>query len=259
VARVSVSIALVTVCAFLGACGGGGERGDSSGPVGPSPRKQFEAALLKTRHAGSAAVVERVVSEPRDLQFEVTGRTRFDYNDALLKVRYARHRSLAPGSAFHVRIADFPYVRRTNGRWYVPPYHSGEFELGYSNFLHLVSRAYGEVESEGPRTLLVRMSRDNLERLRTSAEGSLGPLGTMYDLLGPMRFELDDEGRIGRIEYTVTGRYYFSLTPAHEVSVTTEFTDFASKFDVEPPPGDMITPGPLKPPRPAAATVGNSS
>lgn len=255
-ARISTSIALVTVCAVLGACGGGG---DSSGPVGPSPRDRFEAALLKTRHAGSAAVVERVVSEPRDLEFEVTGRMRFDFNDALLKVKYAHHHSLAPGSAFHVRIANFSYVRRTNGRWYVPPYNSGEFELGYSNFLHLVSRAYGEVKADGPRTLLVRMRRDNLERLRTSAEGSLGPLGTMYDLLGPMRFELDDEGRIVRIEYSVTGRYYFSLTPAHEVRVTTEFTDFARNFDVEPPPGYMISPGPLKPPRPAAATVGNSS
>jgi hypothetical protein len=55
-----------------------------------------------------------------------------------------------------------------------------------------------------------------------------------------------------RWSYTVTGRYFFSLTPTHRVHVTNTYRDFDAHFDVEPPPGDEITPGPLIPPQPGA-------
>jgi hypothetical protein len=216
---------------------------------GPSPRERFAEALLNTRHAGSAAVLERAVSSPPAYELEVSGRMRFDYDDARLTVAHILHPQLAPNTVFHVLIANSPYVRRTTGGWYVPPYHTGEFELGHADFLHLVSRGYGRVEAEGARTLLVSMSRENLDRLRTSAEGSLGPLGTLYDLIEPMRFELDANGRIVRWSYTVTGRYFFSLTPMHRVHVEIAYRDFDQDFEVEPPPGDQIKPGPLIPPQ----------
>lgn len=240
--------ALLVLCLLAGGCAGGA--GESAG--GPSPRGRLATALEKTRHAGSARVAEYVVSEPRDLEWRLAGRTRFDYNDALIDIVHLRHPDLAPGTTFHVRIADIPYVRRTNGSWYSPPYHTGEFELGYANFIHLVTRAYGRVESEGPRRLLVWMSRGRLERLRTSPAGMVGPLGTLYDLRGPMRVDLDAKGRIERIKYTVSGRYYFALTPSHRVTVTNEFSHFRRHFDVTPPPGGEITSGPLVPPQPGA-------
>jgi hypothetical protein len=54
------------------------------------------------------------------------------------------------------------------------------------------------------------------------------------------------------MEYVVTGRYFRALTPAYRVRVSVEFSDFRQHFDVEPPPGDLITPGPLEPPQPGA-------
>jgi hypothetical protein len=65
-----------------------------------------------------------------------------------------------------------------------------------------------------------------------------------------MQVGLDAKGRIERIDYTVTGRYYFALTPAHRVAVTNEFSHFRRNFDVDPPPGGKITAGPLEPPQP---------
>ena len=195
---------------------------------------------------------EHVVSDPADYEMRITGRARFDYSDALLRVVHVRHPQLAPGTVFHLRIANVPYVLRTNGTWYVPPFHTGEFELGYSDFVHLLSRAYGRVERDSSGTLLVRMSRRRLDRLRMSPEGSLGPLGTLYDLVGPMRVDLDDDGRIAHISYTVTGRYYFSLTPDHRVHVELDFRDFDPAFDVEPPSESAVTPGPLIPPQAGA-------
>lgn len=253
--RASATIALVALSILAASCGG-----DSSGEPashgrrsgGPSPRERFANALIETRRAGSAAVSEHLVSDPRQLEWTITGRTRFDRNEAILDIVHQHHPLLAPGTGFHVVIDSSPYVRRTNGRWYVPPFHTGEFELSYRNFVHLISRAYGRVRADGPETLLVWMSPANLTRLRETAEGAEGPLGTLYDLLGPMRFELDETGRIARMDYMVTGRYFGALTPAHRVRVSVEFSDFKPRFDVEPPPGNMITPGPLKPPQPGA-------
>ncbi len=192
------------------------------------------------------------MSEPRQLEWRITGRTRFDRDVALLDIVHLHHPALAPRTGFHILISDASYVRRTNGRWYVPPFHSGEFELSYANFVHLISRGYGKVQADGSRTLLVWMSPANLRRLRTSAEGAAGPLGALHDFIGPMRFQLDERGRIERMEYLVTGRYFWALTPAHTVRVSVTFSDFKSDFEVEPPPGDLITPGPLKPPQPGA-------
>jgi hypothetical protein len=246
-ARASAATVLVGVCLFATSCGIG-----LGGDGGGTPRERFATVLTRTRDAGSAAVSEHVTSDPVGYEMRVTGRTRFEYNDALLTVTHIRHPQLAPGTVFHVQIANVPYVRRTDGNWYVPPYHTGEFELGYSDFMFLLSKAYGRVEQDGSRALLVWMSSAKLAHLRTSQEGSLGPLGTLYDLVGPMRVALDDQSRMTRIEYTVTGRYYFSLTPMHRVRVTLDFTDFDRDFDVEPPPEDAVTPGPLIPPQPGA-------
>jgi hypothetical protein len=242
VRRAAVLIALATACAVLPGCGG-----DE-----PNARKLFAEALDKTWRAGSARMSERVRSDPHDLEFEVRGRTRFDFDDALLNVTYRQHPSLDPGVGFHVRIANLPYVRRIAGGWYVPPHHTGEFELGFANFLHLLSRAYGRVRMEGERTFLVTMSRSRLMRLRMSREGSIGPLGTLFDLIGPMRVDVDGAGRIERIRYEVSGRYYFALTPMHRVRVTFAFSDYERDFDVEPPPEDEITSGPLQPPQDGA-------
>ena len=96
------------------------------------------------------------------------------------------------------------------------------------------------------------MSAANLTRLRETAEGAEGPLGTLYDLVGPMRFQLDEEGRIARMEYMVTGRCFWALTPAYRVRVSVEFSDFRQHFDVDPQPGNTITPGPLSRPQPGA-------
>jgi hypothetical protein len=255
VLRALAATALLAASLVAASCGDGppAERSSRERPAtGPTPRERFANALIATRRAGSAAVSEHLVSEPRQLEWEITGRTRFDRNEAVLDIVHQRHPVLAPGTGFHIVIDFSPYVRRTNGRWYVPPFHSGEFELSYRNFVYLIGRAYGRVAADGPETLLVWMSRANLTRLRETAEGAEGPLGTLYDLIGPMRFQLDDEGRIERMEYMVTGRYFWALTPAHRVRVSVEFSDFKHHFDVEPPPGNLITPGPLKPPQPGA-------
>jgi hypothetical protein len=255
VLRASATIALVALSVLAASCGGDSsvEPAPREWPSGgPSPRERFANALIETRRAGSAAVSEHLVSEPRQLEWTITGRTRFDRNEAVLDIVHQRHPVLAPGTGFHVVIDFSPYVRRTNGRWYVPPFHTGEFELSYRNFVYLIGRAYGRVQADGADTLLVWMSAANLTRLRETAEGAQGPLGTLHDLLGPMRFELDEQGRIARMEYMVTGRYFWALTPAHQVRVSVEFSDFKQHFDVEPPPGNMITPGPLKPPQPGA-------
>ncbi len=222
----------------------------------PSVRDRFADALIATRRAGSAAVSEHLVSEPSRLEWTITGRTRFDRNEALLDIVHQRHPALAPGTAFHVLIDFASYVRRTNGRWYVPSFGTGEFELGYANFVHLLGRAYGRVERQGPNGFLIWMSRANLERMRTSGEGVPGPLGTLYDLTGPMRIELDEAGRIRRMGYEVTGRYFAALTPAYGVRVSVAFSRYRDRFEVDPPPGDRITPGPLVPPRPQSRPTG---
>jgi hypothetical protein len=253
VLRASATIALLALSALAASCGGNSSAEPESHDRrsgGPSSRERFANALIETRRAGSAAVSEHLVSEPLRLEWRITGRTRFDRNEAILDIVHQHHPALAPGTRFHVVIDFSPFVRRTNGRWYVPPYHTGEFELSYRNFLYLIGRGYGKVRSHGPGTFLVWMSPANLGRLRETAEGAVGPLGTLHDLIGPMSFQLDENGRIARMEYMVSGRYFWALTPAYRVRVSVEFSDFRQRFDVEPPPGNLITPGPLKPPQP---------
>jgi hypothetical protein len=262
VARASLATLLLVLALAAAGCAGDPEPNAHAGQGDPtrgeSARERFEDALIATRRAGSASVHEHLVSNPPALEWTITGRTRFDSNEALLDIVHHRHPALAPGTAFHVLIDFASYVRRTDGNWYVPPFNSGEFELAYADLVRLIRRAYGRVETQGSSGFLVWMSRANLERLRMSAEG-VGPLGTLYDLIGPMRVELDDGGRIGRLYYEVTGRYFGSLTPDYRVSVTVGFTRYRDNFQVHPPPGDKITPGRLVPPRPKPQPTGTAS
>jgi hypothetical protein len=239
VTRAVLAVVLLAGMSSMSGCAAG-DSGD------PSAKAKLRTALERTWSAGSAAVHERAWSRPAGFDYEVTGRSRFDYDNASLTITYGRHPAYPVGTSFDVVIDSFPYVRTGAHRWYVPGYGNPQFELGYADLLHLLEKTIGRVreleDSSGDGTALaVSVDRVKLDRLRGSVQGSLDPLGLFYALRGPIRVELDDAGRIKTLSYDFSGGAYAYGTYIEKMSVLTNFSDFDDDFRAEAPPEDEVT------------------